>query len=87
MPKRPKPRIVVADGRARRVRGLSRDDMLKALGEDPCAVMKHFYLEKKMRAAGTRDLRELVWWMGKTYDPHFPETVDDVLRPHRRPKK
>jgi Arm domain-containing DNA-binding protein len=57
------------------------------MGEDPRAVMKAFYRAKKMAAAKTRDLEELVDWMGRTYDAHYPKTVDDVARRPHRPRK
>lgn len=60
--------------------------MLEQLGEDERQAVKRLYREKKMRAAKTRDLEELIDWLGRTYDDRYPETVEQVMRRRQRPR-
>jgi hypothetical protein len=61
--------------------------MLEQLGEDERQAVKRLYREKKMRAAKTRDLQELIDWLGRTYDrQHYPKTVEQVMRRRQRPR-
>jgi hypothetical protein len=55
------------------------------LVESEPQAKKRLYREKKMRAAQTRDRDQLIDWMGRTYDRHYPKTKEQVLRPRKRP--
>jgi len=61
--------------------------MLAQLGEDERAAVKRLFVEKMMRRAKTRDLAEVIDWMGRNgIDKRaFPKVIEDVMRGRGHP--